>query len=174
MNEGEAIRRCQSGDREAFRHLVEQYGNVLYGTAYLMTRDRIAAEDLVQETLLLAWKGIRSFQAGRPMKPWLVRILVNRLMSLRRHHFIQTTPLQGEETLGRADEPAGLAQQTETRDDVRRAITALPEEHRQVVMLRYFTDLSVPEVANVLGCPEGTVKSRLHRALEHLRRAMGE
>ena len=84
MTEDEIIRRCQAGDREAFRSLVEQYQDVLYGTAYLMTGSRMVAEDQVQEAFLSAWKGIGSFRTGRPLKPWLVRILVNKVLSYRR------------------------------------------------------------------------------------------
>ena len=82
--EAEIIRRCQAGDREAFRTLVEQYQNVLYGTAYLMTGSKMVAEDQVQEAFLSAWKGIGSFRTGHPLKPWLVRTLVNKVLSYRR------------------------------------------------------------------------------------------
>ena len=84
MTEDEVIRRCQAGDRDAFRAVVDQYKDVLYGTAYLMTNSRTAAEDQVQEAFISAWKGIGGFRTGRPIKPWLVRILVNKVLSYRR------------------------------------------------------------------------------------------
>ena len=84
MTEDEIIRRCQAGEREAFRCVVEQYQDVLYGTAYLMTGNRTTAEDQVQEAFISAWQGIGSFRVGRPLKPWLVRILVNKVLSYRR------------------------------------------------------------------------------------------
>ena len=126
MTDDEAVLRCQDGDREAFRHLVEQYKNPLYGTAYLMTGNAAQAEEHVQDAFLLAWRGIKSFQRGRPLKPWLMRIL-------------------------------------------RQALAQLTPEHRQVVVLRYFADLTVPQVARSAGVREGTVKSRLHRALRQMR-----
>ena len=68
MTEDDIIKRCQAGDREAFRTVVEKYQNVLYGTAYLMTGSRTAAEDHVQEAFLAAWKNIGSFRTGIPVK----------------------------------------------------------------------------------------------------------
>ncbi len=169
MNDEEAIRRCQDGDREAFHHLVERYKDVLYGTAYLMTGNASVAEEHVQESFLSAWRGIGSFRLGRPTKPWLVRILVNTVMSQRRRRSIPTTPLEEAAHLGDANSADELAKGVADRQEVRNALESLSEEHRQVVMLRYFTGLSVPQLAEVVGYPEGTVKSRLHRALRQLK-----
>lgn len=169
MNDEEAIRRCQDGDREAFHHLVEQYKDILYGTAYLMTGNASVAEEHVQESFLLAWRGIGSFRLGRPTKPWLVRILVNTVMSQRRRRSIPTTPLEEAAHLGDANSADELAKGAADRQEVRDALESLSEEHRQVVMLRYFTGLSVPQLAEVVGYPEGTVKSRLNRALRQLK-----
>ena len=80
MDDHEVIVLCQEGDADAFRCLVEKYGSVLKGTAYLMTRDAALAEELVQDAFVSAWRGIRGFKNGRPIKPWLVRILVNRVL----------------------------------------------------------------------------------------------
>jgi len=173
MNDEEAVRRCQQGDREAFRHLVESYKDVLYGTAYLMTGNASLAEEQVQECFLAAWRGIRGFRLGRPVKPWLVRILVNRVMSHHRRPSLHTTPLEQGIHQGGAEAVGEMAERVESRDEVRRALAALSPEHRQVVMLRYFTGLSLPQLAQVLNCREGTVKSRLHRALRHLREEIG-
>ena len=96
MDETEAIRCCQQGEREAFRFVVDQYGKVLYGTAYMMTRDRHLAEDLVQEAFLLAWRNIASFQLGTNFKAWLVRILVNRTISEQRKKRVTQIELEEE------------------------------------------------------------------------------
>ena len=174
MNDKEAVQRCQDGDREAFRHLVERYKDVLYGTAYLMTGNASVAEEHVQESFLLAWRGIGGFRGGPSAKPWLVRILVNTVMGQRRRGSIPTAPLEEATHSSDAGNPDDLAESVADQLEVRQAIAALSEEHKQVVRLRYFTDLSVPQVAQVLGCREGTVKSRLHRALRHLRVEMGK
>ncbi len=172
MTDNEAIVRCQDGDREAFRHLVDQYKNVLFGTAVLMTGNRAVAEEQVQEALLSAWRGIRGFRRGSPVKPWLVRILVNAVLAQQRRLRVPTLQLDGNEPR-EADntypDPAETLDALENRLVLRRAIAGLSLDHRQVVALRYFAGLTVPEVARSLGIREGTVKSRLHRALALLR-----
>ncbi len=182
MTDDEAVRRCQHGDRDAFRHLVERYRDPLYGTAFLMTGDRALAEEQVQEALLLAWRGIGGFRRGRPVKPWLVRILVNAVLAQRRRRALATVPLEGtrapegEGDAPAADEPSQLEtiEAREERADVRRALARLTAEHRQVVVLRYFAGLTVPQIARSVRVREGTVKSRLHRALRQLRELLEE
>ena len=174
MNDEEAVLRCQDGNREAFRHLVESYGDVLYGTAYLMTGNAALSEDHVQEAFLSAWRGIRGFRTGYPVKPWLVRILVNTVTAQRRRRSLPIDPLDVAEAQSGADDPAELAESSESWQRVRQAISALSDEHNIVVTLRFFAGLTVPQVAQALGRREGTIKSRLHRALQHLRRELEE
>ena len=167
MTEDKIIRHCQAGDREAFRTIVEQYQDVLFGTAYLMTGSRVVAEDQVQEAFLSAWKGIGSFHTGRPLKPWLVRILVNKVISYRRVNskvIISFDPDSVADPVG--NDPA---EDVEQRDQLQRVLRSLSEEQRQVVLLRYFTGLSLAETAQALGRRQGTVKSQTHRALEQLK-----
>ena len=177
MTDSEAVVRCQNGDRDAFRHLVDQYKDVLFGTAVLMTGNRATAEEQVQEAFLSAWRGIRGFRRGRPVKPWFLRILVNIVLSWRRRKSVPTvyltgdSPQQGDVTEG---DPAETLDALERRLTVRKAIANLSPEHRQVVALRYFAYLTVPEVARILGLRQGTVKSRLNRALRNLRRQLDE
>ena len=174
MNDEEAVRRCRDGDREAFRHLVDRYKDLLYGTACLMTGNTSIAEEHVQEAFISAWRGMSTFRLGRPMKPWLVRILVNTVMGQRRRRSIQTVPLEETAQSAETDDPVGLAEQGETAESVRLAISALSREHRQVILLRYFADLSVPEIGRAIGCRQGTVKSRLSRAIRRLQNELGE
>ena len=169
MTDDQAVLRCQDGEREAFRHLVDEYKDVLYGTALLMIRNPALAEEQVQEAFLSAWRGIQGFQRGRPFKPWLVRILVNRIVSLRRTRAIPTVPLQDHDSPEDLPHPAEAMQAQLDRRVIRQALTGLAPDHRQVIVLRYFADLTVPELAETIGVPEGTVKSRLHRALGRLR-----
>jgi RNA polymerase sigma-70 factor, ECF subfamily len=164
LTEDEAVTRCQAGDRDAFRFLVDRYQNILYGTAFLMMGDKMAAEDQVQEAFISAWKGIRTFQSGYPFKPWLIRILVNRVISYRRNH-IKTdnvhhavAPIAPETT-----------EKLEIHDQLERALNRLSEEQRQVILLRYFTGLTLTETSSALGRPEGTIKSQAHRALGQLK-----
>ena len=177
MTDNEAILRCQDGDREAFRHLVERYRDVLFGTAVLMSGNRAVAEEQVQEALLSAWRGIKGFRRDSPVKPWLVRILVNAVLSQQRRRTHDTVSLDGngpDTPDAYAVDPAGTLDALESRLELRRAIASLGPDHRQVVALRYFAGLTVPEAARALGVREGTVKSRLHRALALLRQQLDD
>ena len=175
MTDNDAIMRCQNGDQGAFRFLVDQYRDVLFGTAVLMTGNRAVAEEQVQEALLSAWRGIGGFQRGRPFKPWVLRILVNAVLSHQRRRTVPMVVLDGngpEIPEVEPSDPAATLDRLEDRLALRRAIEFLSPDHREVVALRYFAGLTVPEVARALSTREGTVKSRLHRALSQLRRQL--
>lgn len=174
MSEDEAVLRCQQGDREAFHYIVEQYKDVLYGTAMLMSSNRALAEEHVQEAFLAAWRGIRGFRRGYPFKPWLVRILVNGVLAHRRRSSIPTDPLDESTQAGNDCDPQDMAEVLAGSETIRRALAGLNLDHREVVVLRYFADLTIPEVARSLNLRQGTVKSRLHRALEQLRSQLAE
>jgi len=92
--EAELIRRVRARIKEAFRLLVEKYRAVIFGTAYLMTRDRGLAEDAVQETLIRMWKHLSSLRQDENLKAWLVRIVVNEINYQRRKKRVPTIPLE--------------------------------------------------------------------------------
>ena len=174
MTEDQAVMRCQHGERDAFRYLVERYQDIVFGTAYNMTRNRALAEELAQDAFLSAWKGIRSFRRGRPFKPGLMRILVNTVMAHRRKRTVDTTPIGESEVEEESDaeNPEDAAESRSEQQVLQRAIGELSPDHRQVVALRYFADMTVPEVARASGLAEGTVKSRLFRAHQALRQQL--
>lgn len=172
MTDEQAVLRCQDGEHEAFRHLVDRYKDVLFGTAVLMTGNRALAEEQVQEALLAAWRGIAGFQSGRPVKPWLVRILVNAVLSQRRRRAIDTVPLETYRHADDRPQPGEAVEAQLDRQAVRDALGGLSPDHRQVIVLRYFADLTVPQLAEAIGVREGTVKSRLSRALSQLRKQL--
>ena len=175
MTDDEAIRLCQEGGRDAFGHLVERYKDTLFGTAVLMKGSRTAAEDHVQDALLAAWRGISGFRRGRPFKPWVVRILVNGIVSRGRRRAVATAPLDEAKPTADPGAPdlAEAADAGRRHELVQGALGRLSPEHAQVVTLRYFADLSVPDTARALGIREGTAKSRLHRALGQMREELG-
>lgn len=170
MDETEMVVECQRGDRDAFRFIVDRYGDTLYGTAYLMTRNRSTAEDLVQSSLLLAWKGIPKFKAGTNLKAWLVRILINQVMSERRRKQHPQSPLDGVME-SPSDAIGGLEAvlEAERQEEIQTALYTLDERTREAIVLRYFAEMSIKEIAETLKWAEGTVKSRIHRGLSSLR-----
>lgn len=163
------ILRCQTGDTDAFRTLVENYKQVMFGTAYLMTKDRSSAEDAVQEALIQIWKHLPSLRLNVSLKAWLVRIVVNEVNQHRRRKHLPTVPLEHTPDIeDDCDKVEIVMIRNEEYKLLRRDLERLPSEQRKVVVLRYFSDLTVPEVAAVMGKREGTIKSRLSRALNHL------
>lgn len=173
MSEDLTIAKCQDGDREAFRVLVDRHKDVLYGTALLMTGNRAVAEEAVQEAFLSAWRGIGGFRRGRPVKPWLTRILVNGVLAGKRRKAVPTVPIEDSGGNG-APTISDQTDAIESRLVLREALDKLDEEQKRIVVLRYFADLTVPEIAETTGTREGTVKSRLHRALARLREHLEE
>ena len=103
-----------------------------------------------------------------------MRILVNAVLAQQRKRTLPTVPLEESLPLGAPGSHVESVEAREDRQAVRRALSHLTPEHRQVVVLRYFADLTVPQVARSVGIQEGTVKSRLHRALRHMREQLEE
>jgi RNA polymerase sigma-70 factor (ECF subfamily) len=167
--EAALIRRCQTGDKEAFGMLVEQYRSMLFGIAYLMMRDRGLAEDVVQEALIQIWKHLPSFRLQSSIKTWLVRIVINEVkQQFRKKKLPQVSLEDVPDVTNELDEPESVLIHDQERQRLRQAIAKLPSDQREAIVLRYFSDLSVPEIAAATNQPEGTIKSRLSRALEHL------
>ena len=169
-HESDVVARCQDGDREAFRWVVDEYGDTLFGIAFLMTRNRQAAEDIVQETFVSVWKSITRFKRGRPMKPWIIRILVNHVRMQLRRKLPNVTNVDPDSI------PASPSafRQVERRQEIYRALKSLSKDQREAIVLKYFADLTTKEVAKATGAREGTVKSRLHRAIARMQTVLGE
>ena len=172
MNESQEaglIRRCQAGDKEAFGTLIEQYRNVLFGTAYLMMRDKGLAEDAVQEALVQIWRHLPSFRLKSSIKTWLVRIVINEVRQQTRKKKLKMIPLESvNQEIGMIDEAETELIRNEEKQSLREALNQLQPEHREAVVLRYYSELTVPEIAAVMGQREGTIKSRLNRAMSRL------
>ena len=167
--EVELIRRCQARDKDAFRLLVENYRKVMFGTAYLMTKDRGLAEDALQDALVQMWKHLPALRQGISLKAWLVRIVVNEVNRQRRKKRVMTVPLEyAPEIADDCDDAATTMIRNEDHQNLRQALEQLPRDIKETVILRYFSDLTVPEIAAVMKKPEGTIKSRLSRALIRL------
>jgi RNA polymerase sigma-70 factor (ECF subfamily) len=155
---------------------VIEYMDTLYSYAMVLTHNRSEAEDLVQETYVRAIRAIRGLKAGSNIKSWLLVILRNIwLNQLRRR---RTTPkmveIDVDETTAdvvaeTSKGPHALYVSKRECEQVREAIQHLPVDFREVILLREYEELSYQEIASVLGCPIGTVMSRLARARSKLR-----
>ncbi|HLN64053.1 MAG TPA: sigma-70 family RNA polymerase sigma factor [Symbiobacteriaceae bacterium] len=174
------IERCQAGDRLAFEEIFNLYRDDVFRFAYLVVRDSSLAQDVVQEAFLKVFRSIHKFQFRSSFKSWLYRVAVNEAITILRRRRIKEdldpTPdaSRGMETAQATREwqPEEAVLESEERRLLRGAIGQLDPVHRTVVVLKYFDEFSDTEIAAVIGCPPGTVKSRLHRARELLRNAM--
>jgi RNA polymerase sigma-70 factor (ECF subfamily) len=173
----ELVRRVRQGDEAAFRRVVDIHGPRLYLLAMSMLGNREDAQDVVQETFVGAFRGLRGFQGRSTVKTWLTRILMNNVANLRRSmHLRKTLPLgQAEEQMG--ETLAELATETgraDVRMDIAAVLSRLPQEHRVVIVLREIQSMTYDEIAAALGVPRGTVESRLFRARQKLREILGD
>lgn len=187
MNPDEAVllRRSQRGDREAFGQLVIHYQNSLFNAVFRMCGNQDDAADIVQETFLKAFRAIRDFRGRAAFYTWLLQIAMNTTISQRRRDLVRKESKKlslspvGEQAspVDPADKqpgPDSRAQQAEVGRRITEAIDQLDHEHRIVVVLKDIEGLGYEQIAQVLGCPRGTVKSRLHRARLELRAALGD
>jgi RNA polymerase sigma-70 factor, ECF subfamily len=145
----------------------------LYGFALSLTRDRRVAEDLVQETYVRALAAPRKAGPGENMRAWLFTILHNAWRNERRRKqptSLEDAPGLAERLVAPGADPEDALGRKETRALVRRAIAGLPESFREVIVLRCLEGFSYRDLAQILGCPAGTVMSRLARARAILRR----
>ena len=175
MSEEELIHRSQAGDWNAFEQLLERHRTALARTAYLATRDRESVQDVMQETLIQIWKDLPSYRPYGSFRAWTLKILLNKARKHYRKKRVNTVPLAAAaEVSDNADRPEDTIEREEQAQRLRQAIDLLTTNHREVLVLRYYNDLTVPEIARALGCFEGTVKSRLSRAHRRLEHALSE
>jgi len=162
MDDAEAIERCQRGDREAFRHLVETYQKRAVAHAVAILFDRGDAEDAVQEAFIDAFKAIGTFDTSRTFYEWFYVLLRNRCYKV-------TAKRRPSENI---DDVQLLAAESGAVDDTRlvieKALHSLTLEEREIVSLKYFSGLSYDELATHLQIPRGTVMSRLFYARQRL------
>ena len=170
-SEREWIERARAGDTEAFRRLVERHSGRAYGLAFRMLGSVTEAEETVQDAFLRAWRALPQFRGESTFSTWLHRIVVRR--ALDRQATLRTRRAR-EEPLDEALElraPGDTAGERELQRKLDRILGRISDVQRAVVMLYYFEDRSVDEVARVMGMPVGTVKTHLHRARGSLRAA---
>jgi RNA polymerase sigma-70 factor (ECF subfamily) len=182
LDEATLIERCRAGEASAFASLVAKHQDSIFNAIYRMLGHYEDATDVAQDTFLKAFQGIRDFRGDSAFHTWLFRIALNAVTSYRRRqavrhsaeHFPLSSGGEGDD-LRKADPPdpspgpADELQMTEEQKLVHDAIAALDPEYRDAVVLRHIQGYSYDDIAVLLACPRGTVKSRIHRGRMELK-----
>jgi RNA polymerase sigma-70 factor (ECF subfamily) len=168
--ERDTVDRARAGDHDAYAQLAAASIRSLFAAARLIVRDDDLAEDATQEALVNAWRYLPSLRDPDRFEAWLYRLLVNacrtQLRRDRRHRVVEIDVLDASRDA--ADPGRSLAD----RDQLERGFQRLDPDQRAVVILHYYRGYSVPEVAEIVGIPLGTAKSKIHRATATLRAAL--
>jgi RNA polymerase sigma factor (sigma-70 family) len=177
-DDGELFARAQRGEVAAYEEIVRRYQQVAFRTAYVITGSAAEAEDAAQDGFVKAYRALATFRSGADPRPWLLRIVANearnRVRSAGRRHQLELRLAEGYRPGGAAPSPEAAALAAEATQRLLSLVNELSGEDRLVIASRYFLELSGEETAAALGIPEGTVKSRLSRALLRLRTRVEE
>ncbi len=172
-SDGDLIQRAAGGDRSAFDLLYRRYARPVFGLALRRLGDRGRAEDAVQETFASVWRSAASYKPERgPGAPWLYAVARNAIVDRARVRSETPAEIPDEPEPGAG--PGDLAEQGWVAWRVHRALEELPEREREVIKLAYWSGLSQSEVAEFLGIPLGTVKTRTRAALMNLADILGD
>ncbi len=166
--------RWQTGDEASFEAMVRQHERLVFGTAYLMTGSKEEAEDVLQEVFASLWQARDKFDPSRAkLSTWLHRVTVNRCVDKYRKKRLAPLSLERAALESRSpgceELPEDALDTKQRREKLIGAIDALDSKHRAVVVLRYFSEQPYSEIAEVLGIPLGTVKSRINQAVRLIR-----
>jgi RNA polymerase sigma factor (sigma-70 family) len=159
------VSRAKSGDRAAFDELIGPLVDQGFRLAYGMLHDHGAAEDAVQEAAVRSWRKLGNLRPGSEMRPWFLAIVANQCRTMTRGRWWSV--LRFDSPLGSVT--TGFEDRIVRGADLRTALRKLAPEHREVLVLHYYLDLPLDEVAAVAGIPIGTVKSRINRAIAAMR-----
>jgi RNA polymerase sigma-70 factor (ECF subfamily) len=172
----------RNGDRRAFAELVEMYKDKLYHLGYRMLNQRQEAEDVVQETFLRVYTNLERYDENQKFSTWIYRIATNlcidRLRKRKPSYSIDAELNDSEGTdwhaLLASDDASPETELilSETQAHIREAIQSLPEKYKSVVVLRYLHDMSLQEISDILEMPVTTIKTRVHRGREFLRKKL--
>ena len=174
LPDAELMLRVGQGEHAAYEVLYERHAQRLGGFFLrMLAYDTAKAEDMVQELFIRVWTHRASYRASQPFTTWLYAMAYNLCKNVYRHESVHQD-YAAECSL--REEPTMVADEAIERDELRQllrqAVQTLPESQRDVFLLHYDEELTVPEVARIVGCPEGTVKSRLATALTTIKKQM--
>lgn len=176
LTDAELMQRIGRGEHKAFDTLYNRYARRLGGFFLrMLAYDAAKAEDMVQELFARVWTHRKEYRSAQPFATWLYTMAYNLCKNEYRHEAVRQAYVeelrQREEA---TDEPTKAMERDELRQRLRQAVQSLPTAQRDAFLLHYDEELTIPEVAHIVGCPEGTVKSRLYTALESVKRMMNE
>ena len=173
--DADIVRLACQGDEIAWETLVRAHQTPVFRLAYLLLGSADEAEDVTQETFIRAYRSLGRFDTQRPLRPWLFKIAANLARNQHRSmgRYLAALGRLFHTERGAIGTPVeAQGDKHQQAEDLWRAVQALGVADQQIIYLRYFLDLSVDETAQVTGLVQGTVKSRLHRALERLRKVI--
>lgn len=176
------INQVKKGDQNAFGEIVEIYKNKVYQLCYRMLGNRYEAEDVAQEAFIRAFTNINSFNQDLKFSTWIYRIATNLCIDRirkKKPDFYLDAEVSGTNGLtmyskiaSETELPETELESMELQESVQKEILKLPEKYRSVIVLKYIEELSLNEISKILGLPLGTVKTRIHRGREALRRSL--
>jgi RNA polymerase sigma-70 factor (ECF subfamily) len=162
---GDPISRAKAGDRIAFDELVGPLIDHGFRLAFGMLHDREAAEDCVQEATVRSWRKLGNLRPGAEMRPWFLAIVANQCRTVIRGRWWSVLRLETAEGAAGSEFEDRIVRGA----DLRAALRKLAPDQKEVLVLRYYLDLPLEEVAAITGVPVGTVKSRINRGLAAMR-----
>ena len=162
------VKKAMRGNVDAYGKVVDIYKEYLYKMAWLYVRNEDLALDIVQDSILKGFRSIRSLRKARYFKTWMTRILINTAGDALR----KNTGIYSLETVG--DVPGGGTEKIEERMDVYEAIGRMEKHYRSVIILKYFEDMKLAEIAEILQMSEGSVSAYLTRAKRELKKYLKE
>lgn len=167
------LERIAAGSREAMADFYRQFESKVYAFALRKLNDPHACADIVNEVMMAVWQGAGGFQANAKVSTWVLGITHNKVIDRIRKN-VRNQSEQLDETMADTDTiaAADLVARAQDAERLNECMERLSEAHREVVHLAFFEDLTYGEIANIVGCPEGTVKTRMLHAKQNLQRCL--
>ena len=173
--EKEAIRQLKAGNLDGLEFLYELHHKTVFRTAYGIVHNHHRAEDVTQQVFIELFTAIKRYDLERPFLPWLYKVAVHKSLDRLKRRKYRDVTIEEISGLPSADlSPEEEAEQSETKVAIWNALGRLEPKHRAVVVLRYYHGYSGAEIAQIVGCPHGTVRRRLNTARRRLRVLLSE
>lgn len=176
-DDAELVQRCLAGEERAYGLLLKKYKRPVFSLVYRMVRQREEAEELASEAFFKAFRALATFDPGKPFSSWIFKIASNLSIDWLRRRKMETASLDDADAVWELPDGRPTAEEAleraQTMQVVEEAIGKLAPDYRVVVLLRHKEERSYEEIADILGLPLGTVKIRLFRAREELKKRLG-